>query len=136
MQLKLFAIMTLATSVLAAPSVEKIKRTNTPAACAQGQGTQACCEHDPDIVPTSSLGSNIAPGVGNILGIIPPILALLVPTLTVATQCIPILAIELQECNAVSICCLNSGGSDNTDTAALISLLNNDSLAVCPGITA
>ncbi|KAK6582688.1 hypothetical protein PZA11_005096 [Diplocarpon coronariae] len=135
MQLKLFTTMTLAASVLAAPSVERIKRTGTPLSCAQGQGTQACCQQKPNIVPTSSLGSNIAPALGGILGVIPAILPLIVPTLSVAAQCTPILAVDVQTCNAVNICCLSNGGTGNTNSAALVQILSNNNVAFCPGVT-
>lgn len=83
---KVIAILSLAATGIAAPTVEVLKRTEG-ASCDQSQGTLACCVQQPVLQPVSSLGANIAPTLGGILGVIPAILPLIVPTVSVAAQC-------------------------------------------------
>ncbi|KUJ10661.1 uncharacterized protein LY89DRAFT_723264 [Mollisia scopiformis] len=129
---KALAILSLAATGLAAPTVEVAKRTNG-ISCAQSQGTLACCQQKPVLQPVSSLGANIAPTLGGILGVIPDILPLIVPTVSVAAQCVAIIA-EVEACATPNICCLSSS-SGNTNSAGLIQLLSNDDISVCPGVT-
>jgi len=84
---KIFTVLSLAAASLAAPSVELYEKRTDSVSCAQGQGKLACCEQKPELKPISSLGSNLTPTLGGILGIPVSLLALIVPTVSVAAQC-------------------------------------------------
>lgn len=84
---KMFTVLSLAAASLAAPSVELYEKRTDSVSCAQGQGKLACCEQKPELKPVSSLGSTLTPTLGGILGIPVSLLALLVPTVSVAAQC-------------------------------------------------
>jgi len=84
---KAFTVLALTVVTLAAPSVEKYEKRTDSISCAQGQGTLSCCAQKPELKPTSSLGGNIDPTLGGILGIPLALLALIVPTVSVAVDC-------------------------------------------------
>ncbi|KAG4416183.1 hypothetical protein IFR04_010702 [Cadophora malorum] len=130
---KIFTVLSLAAASLAAPSVELYEKRTDSVSCAQGQGKLACCEQKPELKPISSLGSNLTPTLGGILGIPVSLLALIVPTVSVAAQCVAVVA-QVQACNSVNLCCL-APASGTTTNSGLITLLSNNQINVCPGIT-
>lgn len=83
---KVFTILSLATASLAVPTVELARRTDS-VSCAQAQGTLKCCEQKPKLEPITNLGANIAPTLAGLVGIVPGILAAVVPTVAVTAQC-------------------------------------------------
>ncbi|CZR57462.1 uncharacterized protein PAC_07351 [Phialocephala subalpina] len=128
---RVFTVLSMAAATIAAPAVEVLKRTDG-ISCGQSQGVLSCCQQKPVLQPVSTLGANIGPTLGGILGIIPAIVPLIVPAISVAAQCIPIIAIE--DCATSNICCL-APSSGTTNSAGLIQLLSNNQIAVCPGVT-
>ncbi|KAH7382798.1 hypothetical protein BKA64DRAFT_169479 [Cadophora sp. MPI-SDFR-AT-0126] len=130
---KIFTVLSFAAASLAAPSVEKYEKRTDSISCAQGQGTLTCCAQKPELKPSSNLGANLAPVLGGLLGVIPAILPLIVPTVSVAAQCVAVIA-QVEACASPNICCLVPS-SGNTNSAGLIQLLSNNQIAVCPGVT-
>ncbi|KAH6721300.1 hypothetical protein DL95DRAFT_446223 [Leptodontidium sp. 2 PMI_412] len=138
---KVFTILSLATASLAVPTVELARRTDS-VSCAQAQGTLKCCEQKPKLEPITNLGANIAPTLAGLVGIVPGILAAVVPTVAVTAQCVAIVA-QVQACNAVNVCCINPSSLNTlspSGQAGLIQLLSNNNIlsnnqiAICPSV--
>ncbi|KAF8866115.1 hypothetical protein BDZ45DRAFT_795769 [Acephala macrosclerotiorum] len=126
---RVFAVLSMTATTIAAPTVEVAKRTDGTS-CDQSQGVLSCCQQKPVFQLVSTLGTNVAPTLGGILGIIPAFLPLFVP---VAAQCISLVD-QIEACSTSNVCCLTPS-SGKADSNSLIQLLSNNQIAVCPGIT-
>ncbi|KAL2072238.1 hypothetical protein VTL71DRAFT_11581 [Oculimacula yallundae] len=142
---KVFAILSLAATSLAAPTVEMMeKRTEEPQkgiSCGyQNVGELKCCEQKPELKPTTQTG--LAPALSGLLGIFAGIVPNVVPTVAVTAQCVAVVA-QVQACNNVKVCCINpnkANGLSPQTQSGLISLLSgnnilsNNQIAVCPSV--
>ncbi|KAE8449988.1 hypothetical protein EG329_007127 [Mollisiaceae sp. DMI_Dod_QoI] len=132
---RLFAILSLAAVTIAAPTVEPAKRTSGNV-CNQNVGVNSCCPANPVTQSTKSLDPTMSGALGGILGILPILLDLDLPSVPVAVQCNAIIGATLPLCGAQNVCCMTPyTGNPSQSNGNLISLLNNDNIALCPGIT-